>query len=86
MKHNDHSTKVGNGYSFIKNEGAYSSGEVLTPHGYVMTYSEPSYSSLRFIWRGCEHQRTWKKGYTDRGLVMLAKRFAKEKSGEPTSR
>ncbi len=59
----------------------YAKGQVATPHGFVLVYSEKgerSYTCLRFIWNGIEYYRGFAKSYSQPYLVTLARRYAEE--------
>lgn len=66
-----------------KHPGGYLEGCVITPHGIVAVYSQggeaevPS-TNLTFVHEGRVHQRTIGKRYTQRGLVTISNRYAKE--------
>lgn len=53
-------------------------GEVVTPHGYVVVYSESRYTFLHFIWGGYEHTRTIDRFLNERQLARAAGKFARE--------
>lgn len=56
----------------------YFKGIVRTPLGYVSVYSQEDHTWLSIIHDGYEVTRTFKRGYTKRGLVTLARRFIEE--------
>lgn len=83
----DASHSVGTGYSNVETKTfksllgemcSYSHGNVITPYGIVLAYSQEEYSSLSFVWRGRRYDRAWYKEYTPRTLSKLAKQFAKD--------
>ena len=53
-------------------------GCVRTEHGFVRIYSEKNHTLLMFIQDGQEFSRRYSKGFSQRGLVTLAARFARE--------
>lgn len=53
-------------------------GAVRTSKGYVRAYSQEGLTSVSIIHRGFDVTRTIRRGYTARGLVTLADRFARE--------
>lgn len=60
-------------------------GIVVTPLGYVTAYADSRMTCMRFIWRGREHARTIKRTRpTDRGLAVLAGKFAREIAARPS--
>lgn len=63
--------------------GAYIKGLIFTPHGIVEAYSDYDHTALFFVANGRCHSRRWPHGFQQRTLVTLAKRFARDVSGEP---
>ena len=57
---------------------SYLDGEVATPFGYVLAWSDDGTSSLRFMWGGREYSKVIKRPFTRRGLATVAARFARE--------
>lgn len=72
------------GFSRIKDHGNYLLGEVVTPHGVVIAYSQGysdgdfKYSRLDLSHKGTHYMRNIDRSYSSQYLVTLAKRFAKE--------
>jgi len=68
---------AGYGIRTHKNEvGSWLEGVVATRHGFVSVYSEQGHSGFRFIYQGRHYSATVPKALTDRGLTMLAGKFA----------
>lgn len=61
--------------------GWYSTGYVVTPHGVVGVYTEPNFTSLCVVHDGREYRGWWRQSFTERGLVTLCKRFARDVVG-----
>lgn len=53
-------------------------GCARTQHGFVRVYSEKAHTMLMLIIDGHEYCRRYGKGFSARGLVTLAARFAQE--------
>lgn len=51
-------------------------GHVFTPGGIVAAFSQHDATSLHFVHGGRIYNRIYNRGFTERGLVTLAKRFA----------
>jgi hypothetical protein len=63
-------------------------GSVITPLGIVdastwigLAAGTEDATYLAFVWRGREYRRTIRRGTSERGLVILAGRFAREIAG-----
>lgn len=54
----------------------YILGAVPTVRGYVSTYGQSDYSRWTFIFEGTEHELTISRGYSERGLIRIARQFA----------
>ncbi|TAL82048.1 MAG: hypothetical protein EPN62_05690 [Candidimonas sp.] len=65
------------GYN-IWNHGGSLSGAVRTPHGFVKVYSEGGRSNIELIIDGVCYTRFFERGFTARGLVTKAARFAED--------
>lgn len=74
----DDSSAVGTGWNRLHFRGTYTDGNVVTPYGIVQVYSQDEFTIMTFVIEGRMYRREWKRGYTERGLVRLAKQFAKE--------
>lgn len=77
-KHRDMQWGVYRPTGLIFTHENYLDGVVETPHGFVVVYSERSYASVRIIYAGRTHMRTWNRAFTKRGLAIVASRFANE--------
>ena len=79
MKYQDSEYVVSrpDGYGIWNHCGSLS-GTVRTPHGFVKVYSEGDRSSIELIIGGVCHRRFFKCGFTARGLVTKAARFAED--------
>jgi|GEM_PF-2930169 len=85
MKMYDDSISVGSVHSQVKlNPNGWTDGCVLTPHGIVYTYAQGDdtnvdHTRLDFVYAGRLYMRNFSgKRYSPRGIVTIAKRFAKE--------
>ena len=85
MKMYDDSIGVGAGHSQVKfNPNGWTEGCVFTPHGIVSTYAQGddtnvAHTRLDFVCAGKLYMRNFSgKRYSPRGIVTIAKRFAKE--------
>lgn len=64
--------------------GPYWIGSVITPVGIVEVYAQSSernggsFTTLRVVKSGYAHERRYPRTHTDRGLTIIAHRFAKE--------
>jgi len=83
----DNVTKVYRPWAYLNHEGGpdnpYTVGIVYTTLGIVDVYSQPDvhgsgYTRLAFVCEGYSHQRNIDAFYSDRYLVTLASRFARE--------
>lgn len=62
--------------------GSWWDGEVVTPQGIVSVYSDERYTRLDFVYGGRLYMRNDRGGKrTERGLAILAGRFAREIAG-----
>lgn len=64
---------------------SYLDGDVLTPWGIVTVYSENeelggnmNLARFDFVFDGILYIRTFKRSFTERGLTLMARKFAKE--------
>ena len=87
IKYQDDITSVGRGFSRIQDNdskyGNYITGEVITPECIVSIYSQGdkdsfAHTRLDIVKNGRLIMRSINKRYSKRGLVTLAKKFAKE--------
>ena len=85
---NDWSIKISEPMNRVwKHPAGYLEGSVITAHGIVYVYSQggatevPS-TNLQIVWGGRLYSRTMKRRYTQRGLVTVANRYAKEVAGD----
>jgi len=65
--------------------GSWFDGEVGTPFGYVLAYTEvegDETAELRFIWKGQLYIRRFNRTLTKHSLVCQAKKFTEEVAGE----
>ncbi len=51
-------------------------GAVPTVHGFVHVYGQDDYAAWGFIHDGRQFDLTIRRGFTERGLVTIARRFA----------
>ena len=70
------------GYGVHKNSNdrgeVWFDGSVRTPHGFVKVYSDEGGTSVSLIHDGYEVTRVWRRGFQQRALVTIARRFAEE--------
>lgn len=78
-KYREESLSVGNGFSqLVHRPLGYIEGCVVTEHGIVDCYSQSDYTQLNFSHNGRYWMRYYDKGYTARGISMIAKIFAND--------
>lgn len=64
--------------------GPYWIGSVITPVGIVEVYAQSSernggsFTTLRVVKSGYAHERRYPRTHTERGLAIIAHRFARE--------
>ena len=70
-----------NGYGLRKDQFGID-GSVVTEWGFVKAWSDSKNSSVSIIIKGVCHTRTFRRSFTQRGLITKAVEFAREVAKE----
>lgn len=65
-------------WNLITDFGDHKDGIVITPQGVVGIYADDNITTLHFAYKSRYYARIFHKGYTQRGIVTKAGRFARE--------
>lgn len=82
MKYNDRGSYLvsrPNGYRLFDRGHGITIGCVPTRHGFVSVYGQyPDFAELQIVIDGRCYSRTFKRGFSNRGLVTKAAEFAED--------